>query len=63
MEDMSRDELIKISIEEFSRVQTYMKYTDEQSPAYELMFNRYIELKVFLNSAGVNLVQLDKVGK
>ena len=63
MDEMSRDELIKVSIEEFSRLQTYMKLTDESSSVYDLMFTRYIELKVFLTSAGVNLSQLDRVSK
>lgn len=41
----------------------YSKAVNEDSGAYELVFTRYIELKVFLTSAGINLTQLDKINR
>ena len=59
---MSEKEMIKISIEEFSRLQKYMfLISDKESPAYQEMKDRYIELKVFLQISGVNLTELDKI--
>lgn len=58
---MSEKEMIKISIEEFSRVQDYMSESDEDCKAYARMKNRYIELKVFLQISGINLSELDKL--
>ncbi len=54
-------ELVKISIEEFSRVQQYMLLSDKNSKAYEAMKIRYIELKVFLTVSSVNLTELDLI--
>ncbi len=59
MIDMNIAELVKISIEEFSRLQTYMLSADKNSETYKLMKVRYHELKVFLNTSGVNLTELD----
>ena len=58
---MSEKEMIKISIEEFSRVQSYMIVADKDSESYRRMKDRYIELKVFLQISGVNLTELDKI--
>lgn len=58
---MTEKEMIKISIEEFSRLQDYMIDSEKESSAYKRMKNRYIELKVFLQIAGVNLTELDKI--
>ncbi|MCM1091182.1 MAG: hypothetical protein NC092_10710 [Butyrivibrio sp.] len=59
---MSENEVIKVSIEEFSRLQDYMVLTqDKESAAYKRMKDRYIELKVFLQISGVNLTELDKI--
>ena len=49
--------ILKISIEEFSRVQTYMILTeDKESAAYSEMKDRYFELKVILTSSGICLL-------
>ena len=53
--------MIKVSIEEFSRLQNYMIVTDKDTEAYKRMKDRYIELKVFLQISGVNLTELDKI--
>ena len=57
---MSDKEMIKISVEEFARLQKYMILTqDKESAAYKEMKGRYIELKVILTSSSVNLTELD----
>ena len=54
--------ILKISIEEFSRVQKYMILTeDKESAAYSEMKDRYFELKVILTSSGINLTDIDKI--
>lgn len=59
--DMSKEELMKISIEEFSRLQDWMLTTSKDSETYKSMKKRYIELKVILTSLSVNLTELDKI--
>ena len=62
VDEMSKEELMKISIEEFSRVQKWMlSAKDKESETYNLMYERYIELKVILSNLGVNLAELDKI--
>lgn len=58
-ENMNNLELLKISLEEFSRIQSYMLAVDKNSDVYKSMKTRYIELKIFLNVSGVNLTELD----
>jgi hypothetical protein len=59
---MTEKEMIKISVEEFSRVQNYMLlFDDKESPAYKAIKDRYIELKVILTASGVSLTELDKI--
>ena len=58
---MAEKEMLKISIEEFSRVQRYMRLSDKNSEAYAEMKERYIELKVILTASGINLTELDKI--
>ncbi len=58
---MTEKELIKVSIEEFSRLQNYMLASEKDSNSYKLMRERYIELKVILNFFGINLTDIDKV--
>ena len=53
--------MLKISVEEFSRVQRYMRLSDKNSEAYNEMKERYIELKVILTASGINLSELDKI--
>lgn len=55
-------EIIRDSINEFSRLQNWMILVKDNSPeAYEAMHDRYIELKVTLSSLGVNLTDIDKL--
>lgn len=58
---MAEKEMIKVSIEEFSRIQDYMMECDKESNVYKKIKTRYIELKVFLQISGVNLTELDKI--
>ena len=52
---MAEGEMLKLSVEEFSRLQDYMIDTDKDSTAYKKMKRRYIELKVILSASGVLL--------
>ena len=60
-DNTSDKEMIKISIEEFSRLQNYMMDVDKNSNVYNSMKRRYIELKIFLQVSGVNLTELDMI--
>ena len=59
---MTKEELTKISVEEFSRIQEGMKLSGKDSTAYNAMKKRYVELKVILASLNVNLTELDIIG-
>lgn len=58
---MAEGEMLKLSVEEYSRLQEYMLLVDKDSDAYKAMKVRYIELKVILSSSGVNLTELDRI--
>lgn len=58
---MMEGEMLKLSVEEFSRLQDYMLSSEKDSDAYRKMKRRYIELKVILSSSGVNLTELDMI--
>ena len=58
---MTEKEMLKLSVEEFSRLQSYMLLADKQSDIYKAMKIRYIELKVILTSSGINLSELDRI--
>lgn len=53
--------MIKISVEEFVRMQRYMLLVDKGSEAYENMKERYTALKVILSASGVNMAEIDKI--
>ena len=53
--------MLKISVEEFSRIQEYMLSCDKDSEVYKKIKRRYIELKVILTASGINLTELDIV--
>lgn len=46
-DDMSEKEMIKVSAEEFARLQSYMLASEKDTDSYNLMKDRYIELKLF----------------
>ena len=56
---MTENEMLKITVEEFSRLQEYMAESDKESNAYKRMKRRYIELKVILTASGIKLTELD----
>ncbi|MCM1542567.1 MAG: hypothetical protein NC121_15080 [Blautia sp.] len=59
---MTESEMIKITVEEFARIQKYLLLIeDKESAAYKEIKGRYIELKVILTKSGVNLTELDTV--
>ena len=58
---MTENELLKISVEEFSRIQRYMLLADKDSDVYQAMKERYLDLKVILTASGLNLTQIDRV--
>ncbi len=61
VEEMSKEELMKISVEEFSRLQDWMLVSEKDSEAYKGMKKRYDELKVILASLNVNVTGIDKI--
>lgn len=56
---MTEKEMLKMSVEEFSRIQDYMLDCEKESAAYKKMKRRYIELKVILAVSGINMTELD----
>lgn len=58
---MTDKEVIKISVEEFSRIQRFMLLADKESDVYKAMYERYIDLKAILTSSGVNLTEIDRI--
>ncbi len=58
---MTESEMLKISVEEFSRVQDWMELADRDSAIYQSLRKRYMDLKVILTSSGVNLTEIDRI--
>lgn len=58
---MTEKEMLKITVEEFSRVQDWMQLSEKDSDVYKSLKKRYIDLKVILTSSGVNLTEIDRV--
>lgn len=58
---MTEKEMLKISIEEFSRIQDWMELSDKGSDVYRSLKKRYLDLKVILTSSGVNLTEIDRI--
>lgn len=56
---MSEKEMLKISVEEFDRIQDYMLSCEKDSEVYKKMKRRYTALKVILTASGINLTELD----
>ena len=54
--------MLKISVEEFDRLQDYMQScTDKESETYKKMKRRYTALKVILTASGINLTEIDYI--
>ena len=58
---MTDKELLQKNVEEFSRLQSYMKLCEKDSEVYQAMRIRYVELKVILTASDVNLNELDVI--
>ncbi len=58
---MTEKEMIKISIEEFDRIQDYMISCEKDSETYRKMKRRYTSLKAILTASGVNLTEIDYI--
>ena len=58
---MTEKEMLKVSIEEFSRVQEWMLLAEKESNVYKSLRIRYVELEVLLMVSGVNLTELDRI--
>ncbi|MCM1175144.1 MAG: hypothetical protein NC341_08830 [Blautia sp.] len=60
---MTEKEMLKITIEEFVQLQSYMLLVEKESEAYKVMKIRYNALKVILTSSGVNPTEIDRIGE
>lgn len=58
---MTEGEMLKISVEEFSRVQDWMEIAGKDSEVYKSLKKRYMDLKVILTSSGINLTEIDRI--
>jgi hypothetical protein len=58
---MTEKEMLKISVEEFSRVQDWIELSEKDSEIYKSLRKRYKDLKVILTSSGVNLTEIDRI--
>ncbi len=56
---MSEKEMLKISVEEFDRIQDYMMSCEKDSEVYKKMKRRYTALKVILTASGISLTEID----
>ncbi len=56
-------DIVKDSVVEFSRLQNWMLSSkrNNDEATYQMMYDRYIELKVILAAAGVNITELGKI--
>lgn len=61
MEELNNQETIKICVEEFSRLQEWMKLAQKDTAVYNSMKIRYRDLKVILTALGVNVTELDVI--
>lgn len=60
---MTEKEMLKLSVEEFSRVQRYMLLSEKDTEAYKAMKERYYERKVILTISSVSLTNLDHINE
>ena len=58
---MTEKEMMKISVEEFDRIQDFMMSCDKDSEVYKKLKRRYAALKVILTSSGINLTEIDYI--
>lgn len=58
---MTEKEMLKVSIEEFDRIQDYMISCEKDTEVYRKLKRRYVALKVILSGFGVNLTEIDYI--
>lgn len=58
---MTEKEMLKISVEEFDRIQDFMVSCEKDSEVYKKLKRRYMTLKVILTSSGINLTEIDYI--
>lgn len=59
---MTEKEMLKLSVEEFDRLQDYMQSCDDKdSELYRKMKRRYTVLKVILTASGINVTEIDYI--
>ena len=58
---MSEKEMLKISVEEFDRIQDYMVSCEKDSEVYRKLKRRYSALKVILTASGIIMTELDLI--
>ncbi len=61
--EMSKEEIMKNAMDEFMGIQEYMLLARKEnaSETYAKLKDRYLALKVLLNSLGVNITDIDKI--
>lgn len=61
--EMSKEEIMKNAIDEFMGIQEYMLLARKEnaSETYAKLKDRYLALKVLLNSLGLNMTDIDKI--
>lgn len=58
---MTDREMLKISVEEFDRIQDFMMSCEKDSEVYKKLKRRYAALKEILSSSGINLTEIDYI--
>ncbi len=58
---MTEKEMLKVSVEEFDRIQDYMMSCEKDTEVYQKLKRRYVALKVILSASGVNLSEIDYI--
>lgn len=61
--EMSKEEIMKNAMDEFMGIQEYMLLARKEnaSETYAKLKDRYLALKVLLNSLGLNMTDIDKI--
>lgn len=58
---VTEKEMLRITVEEFSRTQRFMLLAEKDSEVYKALKERYLDLKVILTASGLNLTEIDRI--
>ncbi|MCI9173768.1 MAG: hypothetical protein HFH49_02315 [Lachnospiraceae bacterium] len=58
---MDEKEMLRITVEEFDRIQDYMMSCEKDSEVYQKMKKRCAALKVILTAFGINFAKIDYI--